>query len=46
MKKFAIIIEVEDDITPISLEEMEDIIDDAMNDNGIECIFNVEEKEE
>jgi len=43
MKTFNITVESETDIT---LEEMEDIIDKALNDNCLLATFNVEELEE
>lgn len=38
MAVFNVIIEVDDDVT---LEKMEEIIDDALNDNGINCTYDV-----
>lgn len=40
MAVFNVIIEVNDDV---SLEKMEEIIDSALNDNGIDCTYDVTE---
>lgn len=41
MKTFEVEIEVQDETT---LEEIEEIIGKALDDNGVECMFSVEEE--
>ena len=47
MKKYIVTIEIEEDVIEeecIDINTVESIIDDALNDNGIDCVFSIKEK--